>query len=257
VEGELAWQQPCVGGFLRTASETKQLPGSNPAIGGALIAWRAGDQVTVATRATLAPLFEEQIVGVRALAVSDTWLVMRTVDPAGRSRLIAQLIANTNVHKIIAAVDPPSVVGRPSLSGSIVVFATSTRSGSWISSIDLTTDKVRRLRTSTKAQLLNPTLFGSDLLYVENTRCSQQLRLEHVDRKGGRALLTLPPVAGADIGHEHGHTSQGTLTPCPRSIRPSPSILWTTALGPHAAFVTTLRPTRGGATVPTLVELAR
>jgi len=200
VVGELAWQEPGVGGFLRIAGETKQLPGSNPAIGGALVAWRNGDQVTVATRETLVPLFEEQIVGVRDIAVSDTWLVLRTVDAAGSSRLIAQSIANTNVHKIIAGVKPPTVVGRPSLSGGIVVFATSTRLGSWISAIDLATDKVRRLRTSTKAQLLNPTLFGSDLLYVESARCSQQLRLEPVDRKGGRALLTLPARRGRRPG---------------------------------------------------------
>jgi hypothetical protein len=257
VEGELAWQQPGVGGFLRTATETKQLPGTHPAIGGALIAWRVEDQVTVATRATLVPLFEEQIVGARELAVSDTWLVMRTLDASGASRLIAQSIADTNVHKVIASVKPPSVVGRPSISGTTVVFATSTPRGSWISSVDLATDNVRRLRTSTSSQLLNPSLEGSELLYVQSSRCFQQLRLEPLDRKGGRALLTLPPVAGADIGHERGHTSQGTLTPCPRRIRPSTSVLWTTALGPHAAFVTTLRQRPGSPTVPTLLELPR
>jgi hypothetical protein len=256
-EGEVAWQQPGVGGFLRTAAETKQLPGTHPAIGGALVAWRVGDQVTVATRATLVPLFEEQIVGARELAISDTWLVLRTVDAAGASRLIAQSIADTNVHKVIAGVKPPDTVGRPSISGTTVVFATSTRSGSWISAIDLATGDVRRVRTSTSSQLLNPSLLGSELLYVQSSRCSQQLRLEPLDRKGGRALMTLPPLAGADIGHDRGHTSQGTLTPCPRRIKPAASVLWTTALGARAAYVTTLRPRRGGPTTPTLLELPR
>ena len=47
-------------------------------IGGALVAWRVNDQVTVATRATLAPLFQEQIVGARELA-----LVLEAVRAAG------------------------------------------------------------------------------------------------------------------------------------------------------------------------------
>jgi hypothetical protein len=257
LEGEVAWQQPGVGGFLRTATETKQLPGTHPAIGGALVAWRVDDQVTVATRATLAPLFQEQIVGARELAISDTWLVLRTVDAAGASRLVAQSIADTNVHKVIAGVKPPSVVGRPSISGTTVVFATTTRSGSWISALDLATGDVRRVRTSASSQLLNPSVLGTELLYVQSSRCSQQLRLEPLDEKGGRALLTLPPLAGADLGHDRHHTSQGTLTPCPRRIRPTASVLWTTALTAHAAYVTTLRPRRGEPTTPTLLELPR
>src|SRR5437763_1644829 len=62
--GDLAWQQPGVGGFLmRAGAEPQQLPGADPAVGGALIAWREGDTVTVADRATLQPRFQERVVG--------------------------------------------------------------------------------------------------------------------------------------------------------------------------------------------------
>ena len=121
--GDLAWQQPGVGGFLmRAGAEPQQLPGADPAVGGALIAWHEGDTVTVADRATLQPRFQERVVGVHQLALSDQWLVMRQVQPDGTWRLIAQSIANTNVHSVIAEVRPPRTVGGPAVDESTVVY---------------------------------------------------------------------------------------------------------------------------------------
>jgi hypothetical protein len=56
--GELAWQEPGVGGFLSVAGHTQQLPGEDPALGGGLVAWRSqgGGGVTIGDRLTLVPL---------------------------------------------------------------------------------------------------------------------------------------------------------------------------------------------------------
>src|SRR5919206_304816 len=76
---DLAWQQPRVGGFLRRADGTRtQLPGNDPAVGATFVAWHVGRAVTVADRATLAPITEDQLPGVLKLAVSRSWLVWRT-----------------------------------------------------------------------------------------------------------------------------------------------------------------------------------
>ena len=76
--------------------------------------------------------------------------------------------------------------------------------------------------------------------------------------KQERVLYKLPPLAGSDLGHERGHTKQGSLLPCgARPPKPTARILWTTALAPGAAYVTILRPSGGGRTTPTLLRLAR
>src|SRR5204863_7296275 len=67
----LAWQHPGAGGVLLRGGTQVKLPGIDPAIGGGLVAWRNGDQVTVAQRATLAPMFQLTIPGVDKLAISD------------------------------------------------------------------------------------------------------------------------------------------------------------------------------------------
>src|SRR6266487_1583712 len=52
---DLAWQRPGVGGFLRRGAVVRRLPGSDPALGGGLVAWRNGSEVTVADVATETP----------------------------------------------------------------------------------------------------------------------------------------------------------------------------------------------------------
>src|SRR4051812_22122826 len=63
---EVAWQQPGVGGFLRRADTTTQLPGDDPAIGATFVAWHAGAALTLADRATLAPVVQESVPGFRS-----------------------------------------------------------------------------------------------------------------------------------------------------------------------------------------------
>src|SRR6188472_333364 len=75
---EVAWQQPGVGGFLRKDGATAQLPGNDPAIGATFAAWHTGSALTLADRATLAPILQDEIPGLQKLAVSRSWLAYRT-----------------------------------------------------------------------------------------------------------------------------------------------------------------------------------
>lgn len=256
--GDTAWEEPGVGGFLRLADGTEsQLPGDDPAIGGALVAWHNGATVTVADRATLQPRFEEQIVGIRQLAISDAWLVLRIALPDGGSRLLAQSLANTSVHRVVAQTRGPAVIGRPAISGSVVVYATSTARGSSITAVDFASGSTRRVRSSRTSLLLNPSLLGGALLYDDVTRCAQLLRLGPLDGSAGTVLYTLAPLAGQDAGHEPGYRRQGERRPCRGHVRPTTRMLWTTALDDSAAYVTTLTEPTAGAIHPAIVRLRR
>ena len=126
-----------------------------------------------------------------------------------------------------------------------------------MSAFDLATGKRRLLRSSIRDQLLNPARLGAKLLYVRESRCAQELRLGPLVGNGkGRVLYALPPLAGQDAGHEHGHTSQGKRLPCHRP-KPTKRILWTTALSATAAYVTVLQPSAGGRTTPSLLAVTR
>jgi len=148
-------------------------------------------------------------------------------------------------------------VGRPALGVDLVVFHRATATGSWITAVNVVSGKRLRLRYSSDAQLLNPSVLAGQLLYVRASRCSQQLVLGPL--RGGRdkVLYELGPLAGQDAGHEHHHTSQGEHLPCQHKPRVTAKMLWTTALSPTTAYVTVLRPRRGGRTVPTLLAVAR
>jgi cytochrome c biogenesis protein CcdA len=254
---ELAWQQPGVGGFLSRNGETVQLPGSDPAIGSALIAWHSGTTVTVAARDTLVPTVQLTIPGVRKLAVSDRWLVERIERPSGASQILVQPLSDTAQTTIVASAKRGGQLGRPTLSGDLLLFHRATADGSWLAAVDLATGHRRVLRSSKQAQLLNPSLLGAKLLYVRVTRCAQELRIAPIGGGRERVLYKLPPLAGQDAGHEAGHTRQGEHPPCPYRPRPTARVLWTTALSSSYAYLTVLTPRRGGRTTPALLRIAR
>jgi len=254
---DLAWQKPGVGGFLSSPGAAPvQLPGNDPAIGGSLVAWHVGSEVTVALRATLEPVAEEAVPGVQKLALSDHWLISRRGLADGGMRLVVQSLPALGAGQTIASARWPSTLGRPSLSGNLAVFHVATHQSSWISTVDLATGKHRHLRSGRQVQFLNPSILGSQLLYVRVSRCSQELRLGGLRAGGERVLFSLPPLAGQDLGHERGHTSQGEHVPCPGRPRPTTTMLWTTALTSRFAYVTTLRPGSGTRMTPTLLQFA-
>jgi hypothetical protein len=158
---------------------------------------------------------------------------------------------------VAASAKQPGRLGRPALSGNLVLFHRATATASWITAYDIARGTRRRLRFSQDAQLLNPSLLGGRLLYVRTWRCGQELRVGPVGGGRERVLYRLPPLASDDLGHERGHTSQGSRRPCPYPPKPSARMLWTTALGGASAYVTVLRPVRGGGTAPTLLQVAR
>ncbi|TML33078.1 MAG: hypothetical protein E6G24_08655 [Actinobacteria bacterium] len=255
---DLVWQVPGVGGFLLRNGQQTQLPGNDPALGGTRIAWHAGDEVTIADSTTLQPVLQLAIPGVEKLAVSDEWLAYRVRLANGKEELRAFALADPTTTTVLTHARARGYLGRPSLSGDLVVYHLAGPAGSGLFSFDLATGKRRRLRFSTQAQLLSPARLGSKLLYVRISRCSQELRLGPLDGNGaGRVLYKLPPLAGEDAGHERGHTHQGEHLPCTPKPKPTARMLWTTALSGTTAYVTVLRPGSGGQTTPTLLALNR
>ena len=248
---EVAWQQPRVGGFLRKDGATTQLPGNDPAIGATFVAWHAGPTLTVADRTTMAPILQDNVAGLQKLAVSRSWLAYRTP-----TEIHVRPVTQTGPGTTIEKVRQPATLGRPALGVDLVAFHRATRVGSWITAVNVVSGKRLRLRYSQDAQLLNPSLLAGRLLYVRSSRCSQQLVLGRL-RGGDKVLYELGPLAGQDAGYERHHTSQGEHLPCPHKPRVTAKMLWTTALSPTTAYVTVLRPARGGRTVPTLLALAR
>jgi hypothetical protein len=150
----------------------------------------------------------------------------------------------------------PATLVRPPLGVDLVAFHRATAAGSWNTAVNAVSGTRLRLRFSTDAQLLNPSLLAGQLLYVRSSRCSQQLVLGPLRGKD-KVLYELGPLAGQDAGHDRHHTSQGEHLPCPHKPRVTAKMLWTTALSQTTAYVTVLRPARGGRTIPTLLAVAR
>ncbi|MDX6508244.1 MAG: hypothetical protein QOG06_2888 [Gaiellaceae bacterium] len=249
---DVAWQEPGVGGFLRRDGTTAQLPGTDPALGGSFVAWRARETVTVADRTTLAPILSETVPGVTKLAVSRSWLAYRTAN-----EIRVQDATVPGESKLVVHVSEPATLGRPALGVDLVAFHRSTRSGSWLTAVNVVSGRRLQLRYSREEQLLNPSLLAGQLLYVRSSRCSQQLVLGPARGGHDRVLYETGPLAGQDLGHERHHTSQGEHLPCPHRPRTTTRMLWTTALSPTTAYVTVLRPRAGGHTTPTLLAVSR
>jgi hypothetical protein len=257
-EADVVWQEPGVGGFLLREGQRTQLPGNDPAVGGPYIAWHVADVVTVAARDTLQPVLELPLPGVEKLAISDRWLAYRVALPSGTEQLRALSLADPTSVRTLSHARARGVLGRPALAESVVLYHLAGAGGSRLFSVDLESGKKQLLRSSRSAQLLNPARIGGKLLYERISRCGQQLRLGPLDGNGpGRVLYLLPPLAGQDAGHERGHTRQGERLPCPFRFKPTKRMLWTTAITETTAYVTVLRPGRGGMMTPSLLAIAR
>ena len=255
---DLVWQKPGIGGFLLRNGGQTQLPGTDPAIGGGFIAWRAGDQVTISVLETLQPVLVQVIPGVEKLAVSNPWVAYRVRLPGGGEQLRAFSLNDPATTKTVTRAWARGRLGRPSLAGDLVLYHIAGPGGSALFSYDLTTGKRRQLRSSKVAQLLNPAKLGGKLLYVRIGRCSQELRLGSLTGQGiGRVLYKLPPLAGQDAGHEPGHTNQGEHVPCMPKPKPTARMLWTTALTETEAYLTVLRRAPGGRMTPSLLSISR
>jgi hypothetical protein len=170
---------------------------------------------------------------------------------------------------------PPRVVvqargfeqlGRPALFGTTLVYHRAGRSGSQIRTVDVVGEGDRLLRSERRALLSNPSFDGRGLLYVRSTSTRQELRIGALARRRpsrDRALYRTTPTARRDATHEpgrHRHSAgyRGGKPP-PLAPRPPAGVvdtLWTTALGPGAAFVTRIRK-KSGATTATVLSVPR
>ena len=134
-ETDLVWQQPGVGGFLLRDGQRTQLPGNDPAIGGALIAWHTADLVTVAARDTLQPVVQLTVPGVEKLALSNRWLAYRVRLPGGSQQLRALAFEDPASTITVSRPRAAGRLGRPSVWGDLVVFHTETPERSWLSAL--------------------------------------------------------------------------------------------------------------------------
>jgi hypothetical protein len=247
--GLVAWQRPNGTALLRSGDATHALPGSHPALGGARIAWRSGDRITIADAATLEPVDRQAAPGADVLAVSDSALTWRTRDAEGTDRLWfgdGQLLLESRA---------PTEIGRPALSGSTLLCHLAGPGGSRLLAIDLATGAQQVLRTDPGAQITNPATDGARLLYVHATGQSQQLRigpLAPADPNADTVVLVHASPGRRDREHEpgrHRHRQgySGRRHPPlpPRSAPGVVATLWSTAIVPGAAYVTRLRVVRG------------
>ena len=252
--GEYAWEQAGVGAFVRRHGIAQAIPGHDPALGGPYLAWRRGADIVVANRYTLAVAFVIPAPRADEIAVSARWLVYRVAPAAGAARgryaLRAARLGPAPVTFQVASAAAPDELGRPALQRSTLVFGAAGRL-SRILAIDLDTGRHRVLRAAHRAELLNPSLLGGELLYVHVGPCLQKLELGPAGLGGrDRVLLSAPTQIARDGGYGPGAIREGrTPGECvgPRAgtyrrVR----TLWTTALGSRTAYVTVLSTGAGG-----------
>jgi len=256
-----AFQRPGGPGYLRRAGATFALPGRDPALAAGLVGWRDGTRIVLADPATLTTLGTYEAPGGGAFAFSDQWVVWLV----GSAQLVAQPRDATVAPRLVASARAGEQLGRPALAGQALVFHRAGRAGSQIRLVDLATGRERTLRSERRALLLNPSFDGRELLYVRSTFSRQELRLGPPVRRAparDRRLYGTTPTGRRDAGHERGHGRHRSgypgRRPPPLAPRPPAGIsytLWSTALGPQAAFVTRLRH-RGGTTTTTAAVLS-
>ena len=118
---------PAAGRAAATQSaRLRQLPGTDPAIGGDHIAVLNGSDVVLLARKTLEELDRVGVAGADAVAISAEWLVGPRAAAAPRSarrRIRSRTAATIGKATQIAAAGPPSQLGRPSVAGRRLAYA--------------------------------------------------------------------------------------------------------------------------------------
>jgi hypothetical protein len=256
--GTLAWHDASGAGILRVGSTLTPAPGPKPAVGGGHIAWIADGAVHVGGALPAELAFADP--RANSVAVGSRWVAWRTV-AGGLESIVTASLATGEPGP--AAVAPKGrELGRPALAGDVLVFHRATARGTILRSLDLRTGRRATLRREPRSMLLNPSAYGSTLLYVRSTYFRQQLRIGALEtRRVGRdrVLYDTTPTARRDAEHEKGYRDDehtpGGLYPRPPAGRSD--TLWTTALGPGGAYVTRLRQRTGKPPRATLLRVPR
>jgi hypothetical protein len=257
-EGAFAWQQLGGVGMLSAGSgEARALPGSFPALGESTIAWYGGGAITVASLPSLAVKATFAVPAVSAVAVSESWLVYRSVELDGEESLLASPLYAPEQSRHLAGPLPAGELGRPSLDGSAAVFTIDTALGSEIELFHLASGRSRIVRSSTdNEELLNPSLLDGRLAFLWVDRCVQQLRMgSATTTKGDRVMLSVPSNVARDRGYEQSYEhAYNTASTCPnRRTGPGGRLrLGTTAMSDSLVYVTELYEDPPGARIISL-----
>ncbi len=265
----VAWQLPGGGpGLIQAAGGAAVgLPGTDPALGPGSVVWREGEELVVADQASLRPLLRIAAPGAEEPAVSARWLVWRA--RVGTTVVLrgVDLLAPDQPPFDLRGVAAPGDIGRPSIDGDRVVFTVATLAVSRIEEIFLPTRRITALREAVQgALLLGPSELGGQLLFVRSSPAGQEVLLGPRRGRSGKAdrrLYLTHPTARRDAGHEPGHGRHRAGYPGGRPPRLPPLApegvqltLWTTALAPDAAYVTSIRRT-AASTATRILTLAR
>ncbi len=243
---DLVFQRDGHGLLQRGDAAAITLPGTHPAVGGGWIIWHDGATVTLARRDTLTTVVTFPLPGVDALAVGSRWLAYRTTSPQGRQIVGA---ARLNASGLPTTFYAPRAItthlSRPSVWGDMLALGVAGPHHSRVVVVNLRTGGHRTVRRAGYGEQLSaPSLRDGRLLYVRATRCVQELRLGRVDRaaRHDRVLLRTRSITIRDRGYQRGYTRAYNGASLCRGLPTSSlrGILWTTALGPDAAYVTRL-----------------
>jgi len=178
---------------LRRGSEPAiPLPGTDPAVGGAYVALLDGSKVVLLERTSLEQVDSVDAPGADAVAVSGTWLAIRS-RVKRRDRLEARPIgANGAIGpaSLVAAAGPPSQVGRPSLAGNRLAYAVAKPGKNKVAVFGLEGRNRRTVMTSRKKALSNPSIYGKALLYVRSKRRRDDLMIRRLGKGNARKLTS-------------------------------------------------------------------
>lgn len=247
--------------LARPGQALARLPGQDPALGGALVAWHVGPAITVADVTTLEPVLTFTVPGVREFALTAGRLVYLRDVPDGRRAIGTVELADVDAQRDLYTT--AASLSRPAAWGSRAVVAVADARGSRVMAIDLDDgSRVVLRRAGPGSQLAQPALHGEQLLFVRTTRCAQELRLGPVAGGRDRVVLRLRPTARNDGGFQPGYPdAYNAAGKCPRPSGPRfltrGGILWTTALTGSSAFVTRLSLDAGGSAAVLRARLRR
>jgi hypothetical protein len=251
-DGAVAWQRPGGVALLRRPGEIDRvLPGTHPACGNGLIAWREGEEVVLADRGSLRVQARIGAPGAGVIAISGGLLAWRARDAQGTDRLWIRPFEG-GAPRLLLESPAPVELGRPVLGPGLLICHSAGPLGSRLLAVETATGSWRVLREEPGAQLSNPAADGARLLYVHATGRTQELRLGALapaPTDADAVPATYPSPGRRDSERERGkrrHRHRNRLPLPPRAEPGVVETLWSTALGPDAAYVTRLRAGRGG-----------
>jgi hypothetical protein len=170
----------------------KQLPGTDPAVGGPWVAVVRQGRVEVLDRATLEVTGSVAARRADALAISRDWLAIRLGKRRG-DRIVAAPLSEAGEPGRpipVARVRRPGQLSRPAVSGRSLILARSRRGKSSLQRARLAAGgtRTRTLVSSRRAAYTGPSIAGAKIAYVATTKRHQAVRIKGSGRGRGRIV---------------------------------------------------------------------